>query len=123
MGTFIAEEELTQSEAMAAGDYAVRVVPGVPSTAGLLRLDQLIAAMAQTRPWLTDAYFAGTTSYIQAIRSAAESGVDVHRLVESELCQLARQLRIGLGDRGRALRLEDGRNVSGGSGKFDGDRA
>ena len=65
MGTFNAKEELTQREAMAAGDYAVRVVPGVPSTAGLLRLDQLIAAMAQTRLWLTDAYFAGTTSYIQ----------------------------------------------------------
>jgi cardiolipin synthase A/B len=45
------------------------------------RLDQLIAAIARQRVWLTDAYFAGTTSYVQALRAAARDGVDVRLLV------------------------------------------
>jgi cardiolipin synthase A/B len=65
----------------AAGDIAVRVVATVPYTAGLFRVDQLVAAMARTTLWLTDAYFAGTTPYVQALRAAAQDGVDVRLLV------------------------------------------
>jgi cardiolipin synthase A/B len=65
----------------AAADVAVRVVATVPYTAGLFRMDQLIAALARDTLWLTDAYFAGTTPYVQALRSAARDGVDVRLLV------------------------------------------
>ena len=64
-----------------AGDVSLRVVATVPATAGMLRLDQLVAAMSRKRLWLTDAYYAGTTSYVQAIRAAARDGVDVRLLV------------------------------------------
>jgi cardiolipin synthase len=64
-----------------AGDMAVRVVAGEPWTGGLLRLDQLIAASARESLWLTDAYFAGTPPYVQALLAAARDGVDVRLLV------------------------------------------
>jgi cardiolipin synthase len=64
-----------------AGEMKVRIVASEPATAGMLRLDQLIAALARTRLWLTDAYYAGTASYVQALRSAARDGVDVRLLV------------------------------------------
>ncbi len=64
-----------------AGDMSVRIVSSEPSTAGMLRLDQLVAALAQRRLWLTDAYYNGTTSYVQALRAAAKDGVDVRLLV------------------------------------------
>jgi cardiolipin synthase len=64
-----------------AGDIPVRVVATVPNTAGLLRVDQLASALAERTLWLTDAYFAGTTTYVQALRAAAEDGVDVRLLV------------------------------------------
>lgn len=60
---------------------AMRVVATVPNTAGLFRLDQLVAALARRTLWLTDAYYAGTTPYVQALRSAAADGVDVRLLV------------------------------------------
>jgi len=53
----------------------------VPNTAGLYRLDQLIAAIARRSLWLTDAYFVGVTPYVQALRAAANDGVDVRLLV------------------------------------------
>ena len=59
----------------------VRVVASMPNVAGLYRLDQLIAAVARQTLWLTDAYFVGTTSYVQALRAAAVDGVDVRLLV------------------------------------------
>jgi cardiolipin synthase len=64
-----------------AGDMSVRVVAGVPNMAGLYRLDQMVAAAARENLWLTDAYFAGTTAYVQALRAAAMDGVDVRLLV------------------------------------------
>jgi cardiolipin synthase len=63
------------------GDVAVRVIAGVPGTAGVYRLDQLIAAAARRTLWLTDAYFIGTTAYVQALCAAARGGVDVRLLV------------------------------------------
>src|SRR5439155_6544223 len=59
----------------------LRVVATVPNTAGLFRLGQLVAALARERLWLTDAYYAGTPTYVQALRSAARDGVDVRLLV------------------------------------------
>jgi cardiolipin synthase A/B len=64
-----------------AGDIGVRIVATVPSTAGMIRTDQLIAALARKRLWLADAYYAGTPSYVQALRSAARDDVDVRLLV------------------------------------------
>jgi cardiolipin synthase len=65
----------------AQGDVSLRVVASTPGMAGLLRLDQLIAAVARRTLWLADAYFAGMPSYVQALRSAARDGVDVRLLV------------------------------------------
>jgi len=82
LGDPIAPAELVERESIGcAGDVAMRVVATVPATAGMLRLDQLIAAIARQRVWLTDAYYAGTTSYVQALRAAAQDGVDVRLLV------------------------------------------
>ncbi len=64
-----------------AGEVSVRVVATSPETAGLYRLDLMIAAAAQDYLWLTDAYFLGTSAYIQALRAAARDGVDVRLLV------------------------------------------
>jgi cardiolipin synthase len=75
-------EEVAEPESIAvAGGAAARVVASIPNTAGLYRLDQLIAALARTSLWLTDAYFVGATPYVQALRSAALDGVDVRLLV------------------------------------------
>jgi cardiolipin synthase len=82
MGTPLPEDELTNRDPLAReGSISLRVVASVPSTAGMLRLDQLVAALARERLWLTDAYYAGTTAYVQALRAAAEDGVDVRLLV------------------------------------------
>jgi cardiolipin synthase len=60
---------------------SVRVVATVPAATGVLRLDQLVAALARQRLWLTDAYYAATPTYVQSLRAAAEDGVDVRLLV------------------------------------------
>jgi cardiolipin synthase A/B len=64
-----------------AGDIALRVVASAPSSGPIYRLDQLIAALASRSIWLSDAYFIGTSAYVQALRSAAQSGVDVRLLM------------------------------------------
>jgi len=64
-----------------AGDISLRIIATVPNSAGMYRLDQLIAALARRSLWLTDAYFIGSTSYIQALKAAARDGVDVRLLV------------------------------------------
>jgi len=64
-----------------AGHVIVRVIASLPNTMGLYRLDQLIAALARRRLWLTDAYFVGTTAYVRALCDAARDGVDVRLLV------------------------------------------
>jgi cardiolipin synthase A/B len=82
MGEPIPEHELTDRGALApAGDVSLLFVASVPATAGMLRLGQLVASLARDRWWLTDAYYAGTTSYAQALRAAARDGVDVRLLV------------------------------------------
>ncbi|MEW9570195.1 phosphatidylserine/phosphatidylglycerophosphate/cardiolipin synthase family protein [Rhodanobacter sp. Si-c] len=65
----------------AAGDVALRLIATQPSSAGIYRLDQMIAALARRTLWLTDAYFVGTAPYVQALTAAARDGVDVRLLV------------------------------------------
>jgi cardiolipin synthase A/B len=64
-----------------AGDVSLRVIATQPATAGMYRLDQMIAAMARRTLWLTDAYFVGIAPYVQALSAAARDGVDVRLLV------------------------------------------
>lgn len=64
-----------------AGDISLRVIATQPATAGMYRLDQLIASMARRSLWLTDAYFVGVAPYVQALSAAAKDGVDVRLLV------------------------------------------
>jgi cardiolipin synthase len=82
MGDPLPKQECPEKETISsAGNVTLRVVATVPNTAGLYRLDQLIAALSQRSLWLTDAYFVGVTPYLQALRSAAMDGVDVRLLV------------------------------------------
>ena len=64
-----------------AGEKAVRVVAATPGTAGIFRVDLAVASAARRTLWLTDAYYAGSASYVQALRAAAQDGVDVRILV------------------------------------------
>lgn len=75
------DEHLDIGEIPRAGSLDVRVIATVPSSAGLYRLDHMVAASARQRLWLTDAYFVATTAYVQALRAAAADGVDVRLLV------------------------------------------
>jgi cardiolipin synthase len=82
IGAPIPPEELAVRDGIAeAGDVSLRIVANAPGTTGIFRLDQLIAAAARRTLWLTDAYFAGIPPYVQALRAAAQDGVDVRMLV------------------------------------------
>lgn len=82
MGEPIPERDLVKPDVHAQkGETALRVVASVPATAGMFRVDLLMAALVRKRLWLVDAYYAGTTSYVQALRAAASDGVDVRLLV------------------------------------------
>ena len=76
-----ASEVVPAEDLASEGTVALRVVASTPGTAGLFRLDTLVAALARKSLWLTDAYFAGTGAYVQALRAAAQDGVDVRLLV------------------------------------------
>ncbi|WP_430390279.1 phospholipase D-like domain-containing protein [Dyella sp. 20L07] len=80
-----------------AGSVALRVIATQPATAGMYRLDQLIAAMAHKTLWLTDAYFVGVAPYVQALAAAARDGVDVRLLVpgSSDIPMVAGMSRSG----------------------------
>ena len=64
-----------------AGDIRLRVVAGAPNATGTYRLDLVIASLARHRLWISDAYFVGTSAYVQALAAAARDGVDVRLLV------------------------------------------
>ena len=82
MGDDLPPDETANREALEEeGDVLLRVVATEPASAGMLRIDQQVATLARDRLWLTDAYYAGTTSYVQALRAAAKDGVDVRLLV------------------------------------------
>ncbi len=81
-GKPIPQDELPTHKSLGkAGDVTLRVIASRPNTAGLYRLDHLVASLARRSLWLTDAYFAGTTTYVQSLRAAARDGVDVRLLV------------------------------------------
>ena len=83
-GEPIPEHEMVGADELGrVGDVSLRIVASVPTTAGLFRMDQLVAALARKRLWLTDAYYAGMTTYVQALLAAAKDGVDVRLLVPS----------------------------------------
>jgi cardiolipin synthase len=76
-----ARELPSREELAKVGDVSLRVIATEPATTGIFRLDTLVAAMARRTLWLTDAYFIGLPSYVQALRAAALDGVDVRLLV------------------------------------------
>ncbi len=81
-GPELSEDELPAPDSIpVAGPVDLRILGSVASTAGLYRLEQLITVLAQKTLWLTDAYYVGSTSYVQALRHAAMDGVDVRLLV------------------------------------------
>jgi cardiolipin synthase A/B len=81
-GDRIPDVELPAAASIAPrGDVSVRVVPTMPATAGVFKLDQLVASVARETLWITDAYFVGVSAYIRALIAAAEDGVDVRMLV------------------------------------------
>ncbi len=65
----------------AAGETRLRVIAGSPNATGTYRLDLVIASLARRALWLTDAYFVGTSAYVQALAAAARDDVDVRLLV------------------------------------------
>jgi cardiolipin synthase A/B len=82
MGTPLPADEIPVRRSIApAGNVALRVIATQPSTAGMFRVDQLVAAFARQRLWITDAYFVGTSPYVQALIAAANDHVDVRLLV------------------------------------------
>jgi cardiolipin synthase len=85
--SFPGRESITTS-----GRVALRMIATEPATAGVFRLDQLVAALARQTLWITDAYFVGTATYVRALQTAAQDGVDVRLLVpgESDLMLLKR---------------------------------
>lgn len=83
-GDPLPSDEIAKADSLPeAGSVNLRIVPGEPASAVMLRVDQLVATLARERLWLTDAYYAGTTLYVQALRAAAKDGVDVRLLVPS----------------------------------------
>jgi cardiolipin synthase len=81
-GNALPREHLVDKVA-SGGNVALRIVATAPATAGLFRLDQLVAALARQRLWLTDAYYAGTPAFVEGLRAAAKDGVDVRLLMPS----------------------------------------
>lgn len=81
-GNALPREDLVD-KVVSGGNVALRIVATAPATAGMFRLDQLIAALARQRLWLTDAYYAGTPAFVEGLRAAAKDGVDVRLLMPS----------------------------------------
>src|SRR5690348_6231798 len=82
-GAPLPESELGRNSPppVATGNVALRIIATQPGVASMYRLDQLVAAVARESIWLTDAYFVGTSSYVQALCAAAADGVDVRLLL------------------------------------------
>ena len=80
MGEPLPTEALLEKP-LPAGEMNLRIIASEPATTGMLRLDQLIAALARKRLWLTDAYYVGTAAHVEALRAAAKDGVDVRLLL------------------------------------------
>ncbi|HEV2864095.1 MAG TPA: phospholipase D-like domain-containing protein [Pyrinomonadaceae bacterium] len=83
-GEVLPDEDLPRGEEIPEeGDVPLRVIASEPNSVGMYRLEQLVAAGARKRLWLTDAYFIGTNMYVRGLCAAARDGVDVRLLVPS----------------------------------------
>jgi cardiolipin synthase len=80
-GEPLPQEERARPAPAPEGSVSLRVLAGTTFSTGAFRIDTLVAALARRRLWLADAYFAGTSIYVQALRAAAQDGVDVRLLV------------------------------------------
>lgn len=80
LGSPVTEELPMTTNIAPAGEISVRIVASEPSTSGTFRLDQLVVAFARQRVWLTDAYYLGAPTYVQALITSARDGVDVRML-------------------------------------------
>jgi cardiolipin synthase A/B len=83
-----ADEIPAEGSLAPAGTIALRVIATQPSTAGVFRLDQLVASLARKRLWITDAYFVGASPYVQSLLAAAADDVDVRLLVPGSTTDL-----------------------------------
>jgi len=63
------------------GSSALRVVDGVPAQSRAYRAVQMLAAAAQERLWITDAYLVAPPPLYASLVDAARSGVDVRLLL------------------------------------------
>lgn len=73
--------QIAPEEIPPAGPVALRLVPTEPFSWSMLRLDLLVTAIARQTLWITDAYFLGHGPYVEALRRAAQDGVDVRLLL------------------------------------------
>lgn len=78
-------EVIVELPAEPAGDVDLLIIATLPATAKTIRAGELMAAIARSRLWLTDPYFGGTASYVQALRAAARDSVDVRLLVPNAM--------------------------------------
>ena len=76
--TFLAH---TLSAPEPAGGMPTWIIEGEPGKARVYRTLHLTSAMAQSRIWITDAYFVAPRSVSEALAAAAQQGVDVRILV------------------------------------------
>jgi cardiolipin synthase len=63
------------------GSSALRVIDGVPAQSRAYRAVQMLAAAAQERLWITDAYLVAPPPLYASLVDAAKSGVDVRLLL------------------------------------------
>jgi cardiolipin synthase len=79
------------------GDASVRVIEGLPGRLRLYRAIELLAASAESRLWITDAYLLVATPLFVSLMAAAREGVDVRLLVpgHSDLPPLKALTRVG----------------------------
>ncbi len=84
----------------AAGSADVRIIPGEPGRERAYRLIELLAAGSIERLWITDAYLVAPPRLFQALRDAAEDGVDVRLLApgSSDIPLIRNLTRIGYRD-------------------------
>lgn len=80
-GAPLEENIFSSSPQIPTGNVAARLIATTPYTASMIRLDLLITSFARKTLWITDAYFVGTSLYLQALKQAAQDGVDVRLLV------------------------------------------
>jgi cardiolipin synthase len=97
-GTIPPEHAVGQAPAV--GGAEVRVVAGEPGRERVYRVIELLAAGSVERLWITDAYLVAPPRLFQALRDAAEDGVDVRLLVpgSSDIPFIRNLTRIGYRD-------------------------